>query len=156
MTRGVPTFRRRTSRRRSQGFTLVEALAALVLLAIVLPAINRSILIASGMASDARHRDEAAGLAQGKLAELYQTISAGQSQGGNLSGDFGDDWLGYHWHAETFYWGDSTKGIPEDQVMQELDVTVTWISSRAGGREDSLVVSTLVYQRPLASTATTP
>src|SRR5215217_5397731 len=120
------------SRRRRAGFTLIEVLATLLLLAIVIPVAMQAISLASGTASAAKHRAEAAGLAEGKLAEL---IATGDWQTSGLQGDFGEGYPDYQWFAQVKNWSES-------EVMQ-LDVIVNWTSARRG--EESVVVSTLVY-----------
>src|SRR5260370_36095537 len=86
---------RKESREFGSGFTLVEVLAALMLLAIVLPVAMRGISMATALASSAKHRDEAAVLAKSKLDELVAT-HAWQSQA--LSGNF-DFRPEYRWSA---------------------------------------------------------
>jgi general secretion pathway protein I len=122
-----------------RGFTLVEVLAAILLLAIVLPVVERGIISASNAGSAARYRTEAASLAQSKLAELTTTATW---SGGQLSGDFGNDWKAYRWSATVVSWPND----PAPVGMEQLDVTVTW---QARGRNESLTVSTLVYSRPV-------
>src|SRR5258708_32822878 len=61
-----------SSRKRS-GFTLIEVLAAMLLIAIVLPAAMKGVANVAGTANNTRHRSEAAGLAEAKLNELTIT-----------------------------------------------------------------------------------
>lgn len=122
---------------RRRGFTLIEVLATLMLMAIVLPAIMQGISIASGTASAARRRNEAAGLAESKLNEI---IASQQWQGGQMSGDFGADWPDYHWQASVGNWAQDNTGAG----LQQLDVEVTWTSRN---RPESLTLSTLTYVR---------
>jgi prepilin-type N-terminal cleavage/methylation domain-containing protein len=126
---------------RRRGFTLVEVLVAGALLAIVLPAVMGGIVSASNAASAARHRDNAAGLAQAKLAEI---IATGQIQNGVLAGDFGADWPDYHWEAKLQPLQDNSYSSSTGATVQEIDLQVLW---QGRGRPDSLTVSTLVYQR---------
>jgi len=116
--------------RRQGGFTLVEVLATLVLMAIVLPVAMHAISVATSVADVARHKAEAAVLAQSKLTELQVTRDW---QTAVLSGDFGEDHSGYRWSAELAAW--------ETGTLQQLDLHVTWSS---GGREQSVTVTTLV------------
>lgn len=122
---------------RKSGFTLIEVLVALLFIAIVLPALMQGISVASGMASDARHRTEAAGLAQSKLAEI---VTAAAWQSGVSSGDFGTDWPGYRWQLAVSPWTSDQTG----QNVQQLDVTVTYNSR---GSDRTVKLSTLAYQR---------
>lgn len=136
---------RRSARSRSSrdGFTLIEVLAAMLLIAIALPAVMKGIAAASSSASSTRHRSEAAGLAEAKLNEL---VVSNDWQGSLLAGDFGQDWPEYRWQATVQAWPLDTTSAG----IQELDLRVIWMSR---GQEDSLMVSTLVYAR---STATGP
>ncbi len=122
---------------RCRGFTLIEVLAALLLIAIVLPVVMKGVTLAGAAASDARRRTEAAGLAESKLNEI---VATGQWQGaGALNGDFGTDWPDYRWEATVQPWaGDSTSSS-----IQQIDLRVIWI---ARGHEDSLALSTLRIQ----------
>lgn len=91
--------------RRTGGFTLIEVLAALMLVAIVLPVAMRGVTVATAAASAARHRNEAAALAQSKMDELLASMQAVQQQTNtNMSGDFGEDWPDYQWSAEMVTW----------------------------------------------------
>lgn len=115
----------------ARGFTLIEVLAALLLLAIALPAVLRGISLATSAASQAKHRGDAYGLCQSKLDELLAT---GQWQYGNLSGDFNPDNPGYRWTASLVGWTDPS--------VEQLDVHVIWTMR---GKEQDVVLSTLVY-----------
>ena len=116
----------------SGGFTLMEVLAAIVLIAIVLPVAMHGIGLAASLAGAARNKAEAAVLAHSKLNELQVTRAW---QGGILNGDFGDDHPGFQWTAELDEWDAST--------LKQLDVHVLWT---AGGRpeKEQVTVSTLV------------
>lgn len=141
------TARAATPRRRqSGGFTLVEVLAALVLLAIVLPAVMRGVSVATGAASAAQKRTTAAGLAASKLQEI---IATGQYTGG-MSGDFADEgaeFAGFKWEAVTGAWNQQgvSQADIQPQTLEQLDLKVTW-KGRTG--EQSYVISTLVYSNP--------
>ena len=54
----------------SRGFTLIEVLVTMLLLALVLPLVMNGITSASSTASESRRRNEAAGLAEEKLDEI--------------------------------------------------------------------------------------
>jgi len=126
----------RSSRsRHRRGFTLVEVLATLMLVAIVLPVVMKGASLATGAASTAKRRNEAAGLAEEKLAEF---IATNQWQTSSLSGDFGSDWPGYRWQATVQSWPQDTSGAG----LQEVDLQVFWT---ARSRQESLTISTLTY-----------
>jgi prepilin-type N-terminal cleavage/methylation domain-containing protein len=133
----VTQLYRRTGRAKQTGFTLIEVLATLMLMAIVLPAIMQGISIASGTASAARCRNEAAGLAESKLNEV---IATQQWQGGQMSGDFAPDFPQYKWQATVGEWQSDSSNVG----LQQLDVKVIWTHRN---REDSVTVSTLTYVR---------
>ena len=121
------------------GFTLIECLFALFLIAMVLPTVNLGIGAATRQASQARHRAEAAGLAQSTMSSLI--TSEQWANGGILSGDYGAEWKDYHWTATVSNWANDTQNVG----LQQLDVTVIW---PATGPQDSLTISSLVYVRP--------
>ena len=73
----------RSGRRR--GFTLIEVLAALLLIGIVLPVIMQGFSIATRVGSTAKRRTEAGALADAKLTELVATA---QWQSGMISRRF--------------------------------------------------------------------
>ena len=127
--------RRRLSHNR--GFTLVEVLATVMLMAIVIPAITRGISVATANASSSRMRTEAAGLAESKLNELLAT---GQWQNGQTSGDFGTDWPDYRWNATAGSWQYDTTNAG----LQQLDVQVTY---KFRNTAQTVTVSSLTYVR---------
>jgi prepilin-type N-terminal cleavage/methylation domain-containing protein len=133
-------------RRRRRGFTLVEALAALLLVAIVLPVVMRGVTVATRAASSARRNTEAASLAQSKLNEL---VATGQWRSGYLAGQFddtdGDSGYDYTWSAEATRWS--------EPYVRQLAVSVNWTS---GGAQQAVTLTTLVYEgRPQEQAQTT-
>jgi general secretion pathway protein I len=134
---------RPTGRRRRSGFTLVEVLAAMVMIAIVLPVIMRGITLATSAASYSRHRTAAAALASLKLNEL---VATGAWQSGGLSGDFSTEFPGYQWSATVGDWTESD--------LRQLDVHVTW---GAGQSDQSVTLTTLIYPNaPTGAAAPAP
>jgi prepilin-type N-terminal cleavage/methylation domain-containing protein len=125
---------------RRHGFTLMEVMATLLVLGIVLPVAMRAVSTCTNVASNAKRRAEAGGLAESKLAEL---IATGTWQNGKLEGDFGLDWPDYRWRADNQTWS-PTQAVDNGagNVITELDVHVTWIG-RTG--EQTLTLGTLVY-----------
>ena len=122
-----------------RGFTLIEVLAAMLLIGIVLPVVMQGVMAGTRAGSEAHRRTEAATLAQSKLQELTVT---GQWDGGTLSGDFGPDWPAYRWQAAVAEWANDAQAVG----MQQVDVTVTWTDR---GRPATLTVSGLAYVRPV-------
>ena len=135
--------------RHRSGFTLIECLVALFLIALVLPAVNLSFAAITRSAALARQRTEAAGLAQSQLSNL---IASGNWQGSAaMNGDFGPDWKQYTWTAAVSNWtgGTTNSNVGTNTVtMEQLDVTVSWGTTSA---PNTVTVSSLVYQRPTSS-----
>jgi prepilin-type N-terminal cleavage/methylation domain-containing protein len=136
---------RGTTSSRRQGFTLVEVLAAMVLIAIVLPVAMHGISLAARAAAMAKHRTVAAQLGSSKLQEI---VATGQwESSSNLQGDFsleGPEYQDYTWMAQVKQWnqrGVNAQDI-QPQTLSELDLKVIWHSR---GQEQFLTFSTLVY-----------
>ena len=124
----------RAAPRRRAAFTLVEVLATILMLAIIVPVAMQAVSLATGVAGAARHRAEAASLAEAQLAFL---MTSGEWQTGTLQGDFTQQGFPeYQWFASVNNWTEAN--------VQQLDVMVLWTTPRRG--EESIVVSTLVYQ----------
>ena len=132
----------RRRRRSRAAFTFVEVLAALLFLAVVVPAVVTALTV-SNRASEITDRGNLAGeLAENKLNELL-TDNAWQSAGSTGNGTFGDDLPGYRWEMTTDTWStDATN------VVSELRVEVFY---PVQGQERSVRLTTLV--NPSASTA---
>jgi prepilin-type N-terminal cleavage/methylation domain-containing protein len=113
------------------GFTFIELLATVVLIAIIMPVAMGTIGLCTRLAGQSRRQVEAASLAKTKLTELTVT---GEWESGNRKGDFGTDWPGYEWEVDVTSWTDST--------MRQVDLTVSWLSH---GKECSVTLSTLMY-----------
>src|SRR5438045_1644546 len=112
-----------------RGFTLIEVLATMVLLAIVLPVAMRGVSVSLAAAENAQHRAEAASLGEAKLNSM---IATGEWSNTAPSGDFGGDWPGYQWSLQT---------QQRDFNTTEVMLTVTWTER---GSQRSLPISTLV------------
>ncbi|MDB5289309.1 MAG: type secretion system protein [Phycisphaerales bacterium] len=123
-----------------RGFTLVEVLAATLLVGITLPVIMRGIDMSLTLASMTRHRSEAGALAESKLNDL---VAEGTWQSGSLSGDFGTDSPEYTWTGELQSWG-TGQGVAGTNNVQQLDVHVFW--NAPDGSQRSVTLSTFVYQ----------
>ncbi len=113
------------------GFTLVEVLASLALVAVIVPAAMAGVTLAMGLGETARQRTEAATLARGKLAELTAT---GQWQTAGTRGDFAEQWAAYSWEMETGDW--------EEPEVRQVTLTVRWTTR---GRERELTLATIAY-----------
>jgi prepilin-type N-terminal cleavage/methylation domain-containing protein len=100
---------------RTSGFTFIELLATVVLIAIIMPVAMRSIGLCTRLGGLSRRQIEAASLAKAKMTELTVT---GDWASGNQHGDFGQDWPGYEWRVSVTNWTDAT--------VRQLDLTVLW------------------------------
>jgi prepilin-type N-terminal cleavage/methylation domain-containing protein len=113
------------------GFTFIELLATVVLIAIIMPVAMRSIGLCTRLGGLSRRQIEAASLAKAKMTELTIT---GDWENGNQHGDFGEDWPGYEWKASVTNWTDTT--------VRQFDLTVLWESA---GRQRQVTLNTLIY-----------
>lgn len=107
------------------GFTLLEVLIAIAILAISLSAIFGSQAQSLSLATEAQFNIHAATLARAKLAE-YESGVAPLEAG---DGDFGDDFPGFVWKTEVQD-ADLSGGVPTsadlEQPLQRVDLTVSW------------------------------
>ena len=116
---------------RDRGFTLVEVLATLVLVAIILPVAMSGISLALETAGVSRRQTEATALAHAKMEEI---VATGQLQNAELTGDFAPDRPEYRWVAQVNPW--------QGTQVRQLDVQVSW---NQRGRDRSVTLTTLAY-----------
>jgi len=83
---------------RAQGFTLLEVLVAVAILAIAMVAILKANVQSLDMLTKSRETSTASLLAASKLAEIE---AAGVVNWTELRGDFGEDYPDYTWEVET-------------------------------------------------------
>ena len=128
---------------RSDAFTFVEVFAALVFLAILVPAIVEGLSIANRASVVAERGSVAGELAENKLNEML----AGQAwaSGTATSGDFGTDWPGYRWELSQTTW-DQDNVNPMTELSMEVFFPVQ-------GKERSCKLTTLVSGTTQAQTA---
>ena len=122
--------RERAPRRGRGAFTFIEILAAMLMLAVLLPVIVGGLGLASRAAACAERDGVALGLAENQLNLL---VTDTNSTAAATSGDFAPDWPAYRWNAERTAW-------PSDD-MALLTLTVSY-QVRGQGRDVRL--STLV------------
>jgi prepilin-type N-terminal cleavage/methylation domain-containing protein len=120
-----------------RAFTLVEVLAAMVLIAVVLPVTMRAVTVSIRAAAHARHITEAGQFAELKLAELRLLTDTSNYAG---AGDFPDK-LDYRWESTSTY---ASAGC------YEVVVRVSWVEQ---GQKQSYSLSALIY--PATEGATT-
>ena len=122
----LPLFRNRNRR----GMSLLEALATLVLVAVLVPAAMQAVTISLRAAQQARQQQEASLLAESRLNEV---IAARDATGFTGSGSFSPESPDYRWELQS---------APGDFGMTEVWITVTW---QQRGQERSLTLTTYVY-----------
>ena len=100
--------------KKAEGFTLMEVMIAITILAIALVSIFQLQSQSISMSTDSRFMTTAALLAQSKMVEI-ETASTLSNK--NDDGDFGPDYSQYTWHLE----------IGDTQLLQfkKIEVTVT-------------------------------
>ncbi len=108
-------FRRRRIAVRSGGFTLLEVMIAMAILAITLVTIYQSQSQSISMASDSRFLTTASLLAQTRMAEID---AADPRAVASANGDFGDDYPGYAWRLEV-------SAVEELPLLKRISLTVT-------------------------------
>ena len=82
----------------NSGFTLLEVLVAVAILAIAMVAILKANVQSLDTLTESRERSTASLLAASKLAEVE---AAGPTNWSELQGDFGEDYPDYNWEVET-------------------------------------------------------
>lgn len=130
----------RSRRTTSRGFTLVECIAALVLVGIVLPVALRGVTTAMQASGRAKHMAEATEIAHYKLNELVLDADSSAFTG---SGEMESNGTNYRW---------ASRSTTRDFGLYEVTVEVSWTSA---GNPLSTSVSTLVYPTSTTSTGVT-
>lgn len=132
LTRMMMKMSNKTLKTRYRGFTLMEILAALLLVGLVLPAAMKGVSVVMVLASDSARRYEALDLAEMKLAEI---LVQEDWQSGSSSGTFEDEqYASYDWILEVSDW------TTED--IQQINLSVTW---QQRNRTRDITLTTLVY-----------
>jgi len=106
----------------NKGFTLLEVMVAVALIAVALVTLLGSQSQSVSYANSAKFETMAALLAQSKMSEItiqdIESLSSG-------SGDFGDDYQGYEWEATVS--DVSIEGLDTlSDYLKQIDLTVTW------------------------------
>jgi Tfp pilus assembly protein PilV len=119
--------------RRARGaFTFVEVLAALVFLAVLLPAVMRAYSICTRASAAAERTTIATQLGENRLSELMVNDAWTAAE---RRGDFGDEWPGYRWEL--------TQGSWEADAMVELTLDIFF---QVQGQERGVRLSTLANE----------
>lgn len=110
--------------RRPSGFTLLEVMIAISLLAIALTTLFGSQSQSVSLAATVKFDSQAPFLAQMKMAELTTASDPVSAD----SGDFGEDFPGFHWQVEAEdvkLDGSESLGKLAEK-LQQLTLTVSW------------------------------
>jgi general secretion pathway protein I len=104
-----------------KGFTLLEIMIAVAIIAIALTTLLGSQSQSVYFANSAKFETMATLLAQSKMSELVLEDSFSLSSN---SGDFGDDFPGYAWEAKV---SDIViEGFDVSDYLKQIDLGVTW------------------------------
>jgi len=122
-------------------FTLVEILAAMVFLAILLPAIFQGIALSNRASALVERQATALQLAQNKMTELTLDDTWLEA---DPSGDF-EEWPGFRWESTQTPW-------EPDSMMTLLAVQVFF---KVQEQDRHITLSTLVTSNTTASTSST-
>jgi len=117
-----PSLNGKTHPASQAGFTLLEVMVALAIMAIVLVSVYRLHSQTLSMSTTSRFYTQAPLLAQGKLAELTSDEAL------NLvsdAGDFGEDFPGYTWQVSVVPVSSEALG-EEAEDMKQIDLTVSF------------------------------
>ncbi len=112
----------RIQKRKPFGFTLLEVMVAMAIIAIALTAVLGSQSQSVSLASEAKFNTTAPLLAQSKIAEIEV---AEQSDVAGGSGDFGEDFPGYTWELRV---EDIVFEEPANvsDLLKRIDLKVSW------------------------------
>ena len=111
-----------SSRQPARGFTLLEVMVAMAIMAIVLVSVYRMQAQTLAMSTATRFYTQAPLLAAGKLAQLE--VDATEIIDGQ-SGDFGDAFAGYRYRISIRDAGLEALGEP-GQDLKRIDITVSY------------------------------
>jgi prepilin-type N-terminal cleavage/methylation domain-containing protein len=134
---------RTRSKRTRSGFTLAEVLAALLLLAIVIPVALQGLRVASTAGEVGQRKMVAARIGNKVLNELKVM---GQLQNTGQTGVVQDHGISYRWTVKNQSWS-------EDALSQMILATLT-VSYSASGKNYNVQLSTLVAPPPQMSSST--
>jgi general secretion pathway protein I len=113
-------------KRMGSGFTLLEVMVALAVLAIVLVSVYRMHSQTLTMNTAARFYTQAPLLAQKKMAEVTTTSSGIFSSD---SGDFGENFAGYSWQVSAADVSSELLGEVADD-FKRIEVTVAYLNNQ--------------------------
>lgn len=110
----------------SMGFTLLEVMIAIAILAVTLTVLYGSQSQSLSLATEAKFNTTAAFLSALKLAELEGGVT-------DLRDDEGDfeDYPGFHWKVEVTEANfDEPEALQDlEQILEQVDLTISWTDS---------------------------
>lgn len=111
---------------RHPGFTLLEVMVAMAIIAIAMTAVLNSQSQSISLASEAKFSTSATLLAQMKMAEIFRGNPQDLTSD---SGDFGEDYPGYTWEVKV---ENVSADLPENvsNHLRQIDVTISWGEER--------------------------
>jgi general secretion pathway protein I len=110
------------SRYEALGFTLLEVMVAMAIIAIALTAVLGSQSQSVSIAGDAKFNTTAPLLAQSKISEIEVLEQDDLADG---SGDFGDDFPGYTWQY-SLHQADFERPENASNQLRRIDLTISW------------------------------
>lgn len=106
----------------NNGFTLLEVMIAVALVAIALTTLLASQSQSVSFANSAKFETMAALLAQSKMSEIAMLDANSLNSD---SGDFGDDYPGYAWESNVS--NISIEGMDDiSDYLKQVDLTISW------------------------------
>ena len=135
---------RTAAKRRRAGFTLAEVLAALLLMAIVVPVAMQGLHVASTAGEVAQRKMVAARIGNKVLNELKVT---GLLQSTGQTGVVQDRGLSYRWAVKNQSWTEDT--------LSQMSVATVTVSFQVQGRNYNVNLSTLMPSQQQTSPITT-
>lgn len=125
----------------SRGFTLVEALVAIAVMAIAIPILLQGFILANTISEKVRKETEATAVAQSALDEMLATHVYD-----NINGEI-------EVNGTSYTFSSSQDAYETETNVSQLIVTVTWPFK---GQERSIELSTIVYIPQSTSQSVTP
>lgn len=106
---------------KSSGFTLLEVMVAIAIIAIALTAVLGLQSQSLSLASEAKFSTTAVFLAQHKMAEIETEDPHDLASD---SGDFGEDFPGYRWDLKVNNVLDAPENVSDH--LKQIDLTISW------------------------------